>query len=139
MFTGLTVWLSGAGHSSSAEVGALRQPEGLGMTPGSERQTAEPADGDPVVTPPDSEYQPQGESPTSTVHLTDREMEILQYLPTRLSTIEIAECLTISPNTVKTHLKSIYNKLAVRSRNEAILQGTRYHLIATNSKWLVTH
>ncbi len=109
------------------------------MTPGSEPQTPEPADGDPVVTPHESEYHTQDESSTSTIHLTDREMEILQYLPTRMSTIEIAECLTISPNTVKTHLKSIYNKLAVRSRNEAILQGSRYHLIAKDSKWLVTH
>ena len=109
------------------------------MIPGSEPQIAEPVGGDPVVASTDSEYRAQGESAASTVHLTDREMEILQYLPTRLSTIEIAECLTISPNTVKTHLKSIYNKLAVRSRNEAILQGTRYHLIPKNSNWLVTH
>jgi DNA-binding CsgD family transcriptional regulator len=71
--------------------------------------------------------------------LTDREMEILQCLPTRMSTTEIAESLHISPNTVKTHLRSIYSKLGVRSRNEAILEGVRCSLIAKQSKWLVPH
>ena len=71
--------------------------------------------------------------------LTDREMEILQCLPTRLSTIEIGEVLHISPNTVKTHLRSIYSKLSARSRNEAILQGAKYRLISKDSEWLVRH
>jgi LuxR family maltose regulon positive regulatory protein len=71
--------------------------------------------------------------------MTDREMEVLQFLPTRLSTIEIAQYLNISPNTVKSHLRSIYKKLAVRSRNEAILRSTRYRLVAKNSEWVVKH
>jgi LuxR family maltose regulon positive regulatory protein len=66
-------------------------------------------------------------------------MEILQCLPTRLSTIEIGEVLHISPNTVKTHLRSIYSKLSARSRNEAILQGAKYRLISKDSEWLVRH
>lgn len=73
------------------------------------------------------------------IRLTDREMEILQYLPTRLSTSDIAGCLEISPNTVKTHLRSIYGKFGVRSRNEAILQAARHRLIAKGSEWLVRH
>lgn len=71
--------------------------------------------------------------------LTGREMEVLQCLPTRLSTVEIGESLHISPNTVKTHLRSIYNKLGVKSRNEAILQGAKYHLVAEQAERLVRH
>ena len=71
--------------------------------------------------------------------LTDREMEVLQCLPTRLSTVEIGESLNISANTVKTHLRSIYNKLGARSRNEAILQGAKYHLVGEQAERLVRH
>src|ERR1700722_13605173 len=51
--------------------------------------------------------------------LTERELNVLRYLPTRLSPTDIATRLPISPNTVKTHLKNIYHKLGARSRNEA--------------------
>jgi LuxR family transcriptional regulator, maltose regulon positive regulatory protein len=69
--------------------------------------------------------------------LTDREMEILQHLPTRLSTVEIGQTLDISPNTVKTHLRNIYRKLGVRSRNKAVIQAVRYKLVSPDSEWLV--
>jgi LuxR family maltose regulon positive regulatory protein len=69
--------------------------------------------------------------------LTDREMEILQRLPTRLSTVEIGQTLDISPNTVKTHLRNIYRKLGVRSRNKAVIQAVRFRLISPDSEWLV--
>jgi DNA-binding CsgD family transcriptional regulator len=62
--------------------------------------------------------------------LTQRERDILTYLPTRLSTIDIATKLHISPNTVKTHLKSIYHKLEARSRNEAIVHAVQRGLIS---------
>jgi LuxR family transcriptional regulator, maltose regulon positive regulatory protein len=62
--------------------------------------------------------------------LTQRELDVLRYLPTRLSTIDIATKLHISPNTVKTHLKSIYHKLEARSRNEAIIHAVQRHLIS---------
>lgn len=61
--------------------------------------------------------------------LTERELDILTYLPTRLSTMDIAADLHISPNTVKTHLKNIYQKLEARSRNEAIVHAVQRHLI----------
>ena len=57
----------------------------------------------------------------------------MRYLPTRLSTIEIAGQLGISPNTVKTHLKNIYQKLGVRSRNEAIVKAAQLHVISDES------
>lgn len=52
--------------------------------------------------------------------LSDREMEVLRLLPTGLSSTEMAEELTISVNTLRTHLKNIYAKLGVHSRYEAI-------------------
>ena len=69
--------------------------------------------------------------------LTDREHDVLRYLPTRLSTVEIAHGLRISPNTVKTHLKNIYQKLGARSRNDAIVKAARLHLISDESAALV--
>jgi LuxR family maltose regulon positive regulatory protein len=65
--------------------------------------------------------------------LTERELDVLSYLPTRLSTTDIAANLHISPNTVKTHLKSIYHKLEARSRNEAIIHAVQRHLISDTS------
>jgi ATP/maltotriose-dependent transcriptional regulator MalT len=61
--------------------------------------------------------------------LTKRELDVLRYLPTRLSNVDIGERLRISQNTVKTHLKDIYRKLRVRSRNEAVVVAVRVGLL----------
>ena len=52
--------------------------------------------------------------------LTDREAAVLRYLPTLLTNAELAEQMYISVNTVKAHLKSLYRKLDVPSRREAV-------------------
>jgi LuxR family transcriptional regulator, maltose regulon positive regulatory protein len=52
--------------------------------------------------------------------LSERELRVLQLLPTHLSNQEIAGELYVSLNTVKTHLKSVYRKLGVSSRSEAV-------------------
>jgi LuxR family maltose regulon positive regulatory protein len=52
--------------------------------------------------------------------LTERELEVLRYLPSSLTTTEMAEHLFISVNTVRSHIRSIYSKLGVHSRHEAI-------------------
>jgi LuxR family maltose regulon positive regulatory protein len=52
--------------------------------------------------------------------LTDRELAVLVYLPSRLSNAAIAGRLFVSVNTLKTHLKNIYRKLGVGDRGEAI-------------------
>ena len=62
--------------------------------------------------------------------LTSRELDVLRYLPTRLSNIDIGARLRISQNTVKTHLKDIYRKLRVSSRNEAVVVAVRLGLLS---------
>ena len=61
--------------------------------------------------------------------LTQREMEILDLLAQHLYNKEIAEKLLISPETVKTHLKNIYEKLAVGSRRQAVSKALALNLI----------
>jgi len=55
--------------------------------------------------------------------LTDRELSILRLLPTSLTQREIGDELFLSINTVKTHVKSIFGKLEVESRAEAVEQA----------------
>ncbi|QJY49181.1 LuxR C-terminal-related transcriptional regulator [Pseudonocardia broussonetiae] len=52
--------------------------------------------------------------------LSDREHDVLALLPSLLSATEIADELTVSVNTVKSHIRSIYSKLGVSSRREAV-------------------
>jgi LuxR family maltose regulon positive regulatory protein len=52
--------------------------------------------------------------------LTDRELEILSYLPSRLTNTELADHFYVSVNTIKTHMAHIYRKLGVANRNRAI-------------------
>jgi len=54
------------------------------------------------------------------MHLTDRENEALMALSTGKTDQEIAGDMGISINTLKTHLKSLYRKLNVRNRVEAV-------------------
>ncbi|HEX6419814.1 MAG TPA: LuxR C-terminal-related transcriptional regulator [Acidimicrobiales bacterium] len=55
--------------------------------------------------------------------LSDRELEVVRYLPTPLANAEIAMALYVSVNTLKTHLRTIYRKLGVTTRREAIARA----------------
>jgi LuxR family transcriptional regulator, maltose regulon positive regulatory protein len=55
-----------------------------------------------------------------TGELTERELAVLRLLPGRLTQREVAEALYVSLNTVKTHTKSIYRKLGVDARDDAV-------------------
>ncbi|UCG25892.1 MAG: hypothetical protein JSW55_07870, partial [Chloroflexota bacterium] len=55
--------------------------------------------------------------------LSERELEILRLLAQRHSNAEIAQALVVSPNTVKTHLRHIYEKLGVHDRWSAVARA----------------
>lgn len=57
--------------------------------------------------------------------LTPKEKMVLQYISRGYSNKEIARSLEISPHTVASHIKRIYRKLEVNSRNEAVFEGWR--------------
>ncbi len=61
--------------------------------------------------------------------LTQREMTILRFLATSMSTTEIAGELCLSVNTVKTHLAAIYRKLPAGRRRDAVQRARALELI----------
>ena len=64
--------------------------------------------------------------------LSQRELAVLGLLPSMLSLDEIATDLTVSVNTVKSHVRSIYTKLGVSSRRMAVLSAHEHGLLVTS-------
>ena len=56
-------------------------------------------------------------------NLSAREVEILDYVARGLSNKEIARALRVAPETIKWHLKNIFEKLNVTSRIQAVRSG----------------
>jgi DNA-binding CsgD family transcriptional regulator len=52
--------------------------------------------------------------------LTDRELEVIEWVKAGKTNQEIATILTITQNTVKSHLKRVYQKLNVSKRAQAV-------------------
>jgi LuxR family maltose regulon positive regulatory protein len=78
--------------------------------------------------------------PQDAEELSPGELRVLRYLPTNLSRSEIAGELSVSRNTVSTHIRNIYAKLQVRDRSSAVqrarelrLLGGRPHALARRS------
>lgn len=67
--------------------------------------------------------------PVVVQELSERERDVLGRLAQMMSTQEIAADLYLSVNTVKTHLKSLYRKLAVNRRSEAVRRARRLGLL----------
>lgn len=61
----------------------------------------------------------------SGTHLTRREDELLELLGKGLGNRELAQVLGVSEDTIKTHLKSLFRKLNVSDRAEAVREGLR--------------
>ena len=61
--------------------------------------------------------------------ITDREFEVLELLAAGRSNKEIAQKLEVSPNTVKTHVARLFEKLEASRRTEAILKARELGLI----------
>jgi LuxR family transcriptional regulator, maltose regulon positive regulatory protein len=75
-----------------------------------------------------------GSQPAGPQHLREplshAEGRVLRYLPTKLSTPEIADELYLSTNTVKTHMRHLYDKLGVHRRHEAVERARVLGLLA---------
>ena len=76
---------------------------------------------------PAAEDQPP---PPDAEELSPGELRVLRYLPTNLSRPEIAGELSVSVNTVSTHVRSIYAKLQVRDRSSAVQRARELRLLA---------
>jgi len=61
--------------------------------------------------------------------LSSREQEVLELIARGFSYAEIARIKNISVHTVQTHIKGLYSKLAVHSKNEAVYEATRIGLL----------
>jgi LuxR family transcriptional regulator, maltose regulon positive regulatory protein len=65
--------------------------------------------------------------------LTESEIRVLRYLPTNLRAPEIASDLCLSVNTIRTHVRHVYEKLAAHSRIEAVERARALGLLAPSS------
>jgi len=71
----------------------------------------------------------QSSSP-SAEELSPSELRVLRYLPTNLSRPEIASQLSVSVNTVNTHIRNIYAKLQASNRSSAVQRARELRLLA---------
>lgn len=92
---------------------------GLGIWVGARLFRSEPRAG---------EFSPN-ERAQSSLGITEREREVLQLLADGRSNKEIAGRLGLSPNTVKTHVARLFEKLRVARRTEAILVARELGLV----------
>jgi DNA-binding CsgD family transcriptional regulator len=92
---------------------------GLGIWVGRRLFSSEPRVG---------EFTPN-ERAQSSLGITDRERQVLQLLADGRSNKEIAARLGLSPNTVKTHVARLFEKLRVARRTEAILLARELGLV----------
>jgi LuxR family maltose regulon positive regulatory protein len=77
---------------------------------------------------------PHGEPDRLREPLSASEARILRFLPTNLSAPEIAGQLSVSVNTIRTHMRHLYEKLGVHSRTEAVEQARILGLLAPSSR-----
>ncbi len=69
--------------------------------------------------PADTAHPGQADAPAYPAGLSGREVEVLRLVATGLTSAQVAGRLYLSPNTVNAHLRRIYNKLGVSSREAA--------------------
>jgi LuxR family transcriptional regulator, maltose regulon positive regulatory protein len=78
--------------------------------------------------PPPAGPQPPAEP------LSESELRVLRYLPTNLTSPEIAGELYVSANTVKTHVRNLYAKLGTHGRAEAVARARDLGLLAPSTR-----
>lgn len=100
---------------------AAARRESRGSSESAEAASAEaPAPPSPPVAAARLPVMPSADAIASPAELSLREREVLQHLAEGLSNKEIARALSVSENTVKTHLANVYAKLGVGRRIEAL-------------------
>ncbi|MEN3305952.1 MAG: LuxR family transcriptional regulator, maltose regulon positive regulatory protein [Micromonosporaceae bacterium] len=70
-------------------------------------------------------------APEPAEQLSPSELRVLRYLPTNLTRPEIAGQLSVSLNTVNTHIRRIYTKLGATDRSSAVARGRELRLLST--------
>ena len=75
-----------------------------------------------------------GTIPGLTEPLSNSETRVLRYLPTNLSVPEIADVLSVSVNTVRTHMRHLYAKLGAHHRTEVVKRARALGLLAPSSR-----
>jgi DNA-binding CsgD family transcriptional regulator len=127
---GLSPWPTLVGLLALAQVRSARGDRGGSRAVLAEaRAILEPFAGDAGIFPELLEHQerklrrrkpPKGQL---NGELTVRELEVLRLLTSELSTRQMAQSLYVAPSTVRTQLKSIYRKLGISSRKEAVQEA----------------
>ena len=82
----------------------------------------------------DKPFSRRGEPDRPREPLSASEARILRFLPTNLSAPEIAGQLSVSVNTIRTHMRHLYEKLGVHSRTEAVEQARALGLLAQSAR-----
>jgi LuxR family maltose regulon positive regulatory protein len=77
---------------------------------------------------------PPGEPQRLREPLSKAETRVLRYLPTGLSVPEIAGQLNLSVNTVRTHMRHVYDKLGAHRRHEAVERARALGLLAPSAR-----
>jgi LuxR family maltose regulon positive regulatory protein len=118
---------------SRAEVEDVRRPfrmfDSERMAALAERQRWLYEETGAVRSGPHAGTDPAAPVPAPADPLSDRERDVLRYLPTVLTANEIAADLNISVNTVKAHMRSIYRKLGAARRREAVIRARQTGLL----------
>ena len=78
--------------------------------------------------PPPAPFQANAQA-QETLGISPRELEVLELLAAGRSNKEIASRLDVSPNTVKSHVAKLFDKLAVKRRTEAIARARELGMI----------
>jgi LuxR family transcriptional regulator, maltose regulon positive regulatory protein len=77
-----------------------------------------------------AEQRARSEQPSSEVEpLSERELDVLRLLASALDGPDIARELTVSLSTMRTHTRSIFNKLGVNNRREAVRRAEELRII----------
>ena len=97
--------------------------------------------GEVVVSDPPRHHRPTGQDwPGRDEGLSQRESEVLALITQGRTNAEISEITYLSPNTVKSHIRSCYAKIGVTSHTQAVLWGVEHGLnaeVRIVSNWLL--